>query len=178
MCSPELVILQLCDVVHPKRAERALDNAWRMRLLSGRSVRALLDGWGRRGRNGTALLRELMEARPDDYRPPDSNLESRALDVLRAAGLGAFRRQVDSGGDRWTGRVDLRHVDLPLVVEVQSETFHSSFLDVDADRARREQLERDGFVVVEVTDDEVFHRPDEVVRRVRAAVDRLRSGDS
>ncbi len=174
VCSPELVILQLCDVIHPDRAARALDNAWRLRLLSGRSLRALLDGWGRRGRNGTALLRELVDRRPDDYRPPESNLEDRAFQVLELAHVGEFRRQVDSGGERWTGRVDLRHARLPLIVEVQSEMYHSSLLDEEADAARRAQLERDGFVVVEVTDQELFHRRDALVRRVRDAVRELR----
>jgi very-short-patch-repair endonuclease len=149
-----------------------LDNAWNLRLLSGRSLLALLDEYGKRGRDGTAVLRELVEARGMDYTPPASNLESRVQDLLGRVGLD-LRRQVDSGGDDWSGRVDFRDHVLPLILEVQSERYHSALLDVEADERRRDQLRADGFEVVEVTDVEVWADGDLVVERVRRARRRL-----
>ena len=169
MVRPEVVILQLAATEHPDRAARALDNAWNRRLLSGRSVTALLAEYGKRGRNGTAVLRELMEARGPDYVPPASNLESRVRSLLAKAGI-HLRLQVDSGGDDWTGRVDLRATDRPVILEVQSEMYHSALLDVEADNARRARLEDAGFTVIEVRDTEVWSDPDEVVARVRSAL--------
>ena len=85
-----------------------------------------------------------------------------------------MRRQVDSGGDtEWTGRVDLRHERLPLIVEIQSEKYHTALCDHDADRRRIAKLEADGFVVLEITDLMVWSQPGEFIDRVRAAVHQL-----
>ncbi|HET6772093.1 MAG TPA: hypothetical protein VFH36_02210 [Acidimicrobiales bacterium] len=54
---PELVVLQLCANEHPDRAARALDNLWRRRLTSGRSLRCTLDELAKQGRNGTTRPR-------------------------------------------------------------------------------------------------------------------------
>jgi len=166
---PELLMMQLCATVHPDRAERALDNAWRMRLLSWRSLRAFLADHAARGRNGIALLRSLVDTRGPDHRPADSGLEGRVQRLLADAGL-AFRRQVDLGdGDRWLARCDFLAVDRPLVLEVQSQMYHSALLDVEHDTARRSALAAAGFTVVEVTDHEVWTSPQVVIERVRAA---------
>jgi very-short-patch-repair endonuclease len=106
--------------------------------------------------------------------PPASNLERRFAAIVAQAGLPEMRRQVDSGDDdRWVGRVDFRDAHLPLVVEVQSETFHSALTDKVHDEIRSSALRAAGFEVVEVTEEQVWHRPHEVVRAVRAARARL-----
>ncbi len=140
-----------------------------MRLLSGRSLVALLADYGEHGRNGTALLRKLVEERGTGYTPPATNLESRFSDLLARECLPPMRRQVDSGGERWSGRVDFRAEDLPLVVEVQSERYHSSLSDREADAKRTAGLEADGFVVLEVTDTAVWQDGRGVAQRIRAA---------
>ena len=170
---PEVVVLQLCGSTYPERAASALDNLWRRRLLSGRSLRWALDDLAASGRNGVCVLRELLDKRGDDYEPPASNLERRFATVLERAGEPAMRRQVDSGEDRWVGRVDFRDERCPLVVEVQSETFHSSLVDEEYDERRLADLRDAGFEVVEVTDEQVWYRPDEVGAAVRAARRRL-----
>jgi hypothetical protein len=171
---PERMVLDLCASEHPRRAARALDDAWRRRLLSGRSLRALVDETSIQGRPGLGVLRALLDERGDDYVPPASNLESRFAAIVAQAGLPEMRRQVDSGdGDRWVGRVDFRDAHLPLVVEVQSETFHSALSDRVHDRIRSSALRAAGFEVVEVTEEQVWHRPHEVVRAVREARARL-----
>ncbi len=170
---PERMVLDLCAGQHPRRAALALDDAWRRRLLSGRSLRCLLEDASVQGRPGLRVLRELLDARGADYVPPASNLESRFAAVIARAGLPEMRRQVDAGGDDWVGRVDFRDAHVPLVVEVQSETYHSALTDVEADQRRLAALRAAGFAVVEVTDADVWHRPHDVVRRVRDARARL-----
>jgi very-short-patch-repair endonuclease len=170
---PEVVVLQLCASEHAARAERALDNLWRRRLLSGPSVRRALNELAIQGRGGVRLLRELLDRRGDDYVPAASNLERRFEAVLERAGEPSMRRQVDSGGDHWVGRVDFRDADLPLIVEVQSEHFHSALVDRQHDARRLAALSEAGFVVVEVSEEQVWHRPAEVVEAVRTARRRL-----
>ena len=167
---PELMLLGVCATEPLGRAARILDNAWSRRLLSGPSLQALLDDLGRRGRNGVAMLRELLDERGDDYVPPASNLESRVKSLLDGAGLGTFARQVDVGEQQWSGRVDFVSTRWPLVVEVQSELHHTALTDVVADAARRAWIERDGFVVVEITDDEVWTDPSVALDRIRNAL--------
>jgi very-short-patch-repair endonuclease len=174
---PELMLVHLAGTIHPKRLGRTLDNAWREGLLSGRSIDLLLADLGRSGRNGIGLLRELRAERAGDYVPPDSNLEHRATEVLKPLRL-TLDRQVNSGGEQWSGRVDLRDRFLPLVIEVQSAKYHSALLDRVADDARRAQLERDGFTVVEITDHELWTDPDAARHRVADEVRRLRRAAS
>src|SRR5918995_2643791 len=128
----------------------------------------------RRVANGVRVLRELLDERGDDYVPPASSLEGSFAEVLERAGQTPMRRQVDSGGDRWVGRVDFRDEDLPLLVEVQSETYHLALTDARDDEVRLAALRGAGFEVVEVTDAQVWHRPDEVVDAVCEARCRLR----
>jgi very-short-patch-repair endonuclease len=166
---PELLVLQLCAVVHPDRAARALDRAWSMRLLSGPSTRRVLDEVATCGVRGVTVLRALLDERGDRYVPPASGLEGRFAEILERAGLPPMDRQVDLGDDeQWCGRVDFRDRVLPLVVEVNSERFHTALLDVQADAARTKRLEAAGLVVVVVDDHQVFHDPRAVVEAVLA----------
>lgn len=171
---PELLALQLFTFCSPERAARLTDRLWSERVLSGRSIQRFLEQLGRRGRTGTAGLRTYYEERGPDYTPPASGLESRANELFTEAGTDMLR-QVDSGDEEhWTGRVDFRHATYPLVIEIQSEKYHSSLTDRDADAARRQRFERAGYVYVELTDTMVWSSPGQVVDEVRAATDRAR----
>ena len=164
---PELVVYQLCGSVHPGKAERSLDAAWSMRLLSGPSARAVLNELARSGRNGTTVLRQLLDDRGDDYIPPASGLENRFQSIIRDVGITSMRRQVDSGGEHWIGRVDFSDSELPLIVEVQSERHHTALVDVRADEARVKALVEAGYIVVPVWDVDVWHRPTLVIAAVQ-----------
>lgn len=175
---PELVALQLFAIHSYGRAKRVVESMWSQRLLSGGSIRRLLIDMGERGRNGTAGLRRYLDDRSPDYVPPDSGLESRTQKVLAGAGI-AVRRQVDVGGERhWSGRVDFVVADVPMVIEVQSELHHSSLLDRAHDAWRIGQLNSDGFVVVEVTDEMVWSDPAQVIALVRDGIGRARRANA
>ena len=176
---PELLALQLFASEPYGRAERWVERLWSLRLLDGRSIARFLEAMGRRGRNGTVGLRRYLAERPAPYRPSDSGVELRVRSVLRTAGF-RVRAQVDSGSSaEWTGRVDLRDEELPLILEVQSHAFHDALVDRESDARRLAALRAAGFVVVEATDDEAFNSPEVVVERYRAgwhAARRIRSG--
>jgi hypothetical protein len=166
---PELCVYQLCGLVHPGRAERALDTALSMGLVTIASLRACLEELAKQGRNGTVLLRELLEVRPIDYVPVATGLEARFVEVV---GPG-WRRQVDSGGEMWAGRVDFRHQVHPVIIEVQSERYHGSLSSRRDDEIRRDKLEAAGFIVEEAWDRQLWHAPNEVRAIVRAALRRV-----
>jgi very-short-patch-repair endonuclease len=173
---PERLTFELCASTHPLRAERALDTGWAKALYSGDSLRRIHQELACRGRGGTVLLRELLEARPLGWTPPASNLEARFDTIMREALLGEWRRQVNLGDDaRWCGRVDFRSTEWPLVVEVQSERYHTALSDQLHDAARRSGLEDAGFVVVEVWDTQIWHARHDVVAKVRDGIARVRA---
>ena len=171
---PALMVLQLAHDMHPEKLKAMVDRLWSRRLLSGPSLQRELEPVLGRGRAGTTAIRELLERFPEGYVPPASGLESRFASIVADFDLGPFRRQVDLGDDEaWCGRVDFVSEELPLVVEVQSELYHSSLTDQEADARRRQRLKAAGFEVVEVWDAEVWHRRALVVDRVRQALWRL-----
>jgi len=173
---PALMVLQLAHDVHPEKLKAMVDRLWSRRLLSGPSLQRELEPVLGRGRAGTTAIRELLERFPDGYVPPASGLESRFAQIVADFDLGRFRRQVDLGDDEaWCGRVDFVGEDWPLVVEVQSELYHASLTDRSADDRRRRRLRAAGFEVIEVWDDEVWHRRAAVVARVNDAIWRLRA---
>ena len=56
-----------------------------------------------------------------------------------------------------------------IIVEVQSERFHSSLLDRERDKARIAALRAAGWTVVEIREHDVWYDPDKVVRILREA---------
>jgi very-short-patch-repair endonuclease len=111
-------------------------------------------------------MRKLRVVRADDWVPPASNLESRFDQIMNRAGVVSLRRQVDLGGEEWTGRVDFLDCDCPLVIEILSERYHTALSDRQADEDRRNRLQALGLTVVEVWDHEIFYTPWLVVQRV------------
>jgi very-short-patch-repair endonuclease len=173
--TPTRTIFELAGSVHPHRAERACDSAWAKNLTSRALLDRMLEDWADRGRAGTVLMRELLEARAFGYVPPASNLESRFNHLAEKHMIGPFRRQIDLGGQTWIGRVDFLHERCPLVVEVLSELYHAALVDEDADARRFAQLREVGFEVEPVWDHELWGDPGPALERIRAAERRARS---
>ncbi len=174
--TPSRLIFQLAGSLrHQAQVELLCDRLWSRRLVSGRSLRAMRDELSEHGRDGMRIMRAILDDRPDAYVPPDSNLEARVATIVRDHDLPAMRRQVDLGGREWLGRVDFVGVDLPLVVFVDGEAWHSSVIDRIADARQQEQLEAEGFVVVRVTEWQVWHDVAAVVAIIRAGTLRARS---
>lgn len=169
--SPALTMLHLAQVVRGRRLERSVDAAWSLGILTGGDLDDLDAQLARSGRDGIVALREVAKARGTDWIPPQSNIESRFMELVGSLGHD-FRRQVPIAGERWTARVDFLHARSATIVEIQSERYHTSLTDQATDRIRRARLEAAGYVVIEVWDTELFHRPDLVVDRVFDAVHR------
>ncbi len=162
-------IFDLAGVLHPGRTERAFDNALARGLTTVRAVREVVAVLSTRGRAGSAVMRQLLAARVDGYVAPESGLEARFLSIVQAAGLPLPVRQRDVGGEEWIGRVDFLYPDERLVVEIDSDLHHSTLSDEAADAIRDRALHEAGYRVVRIGEQLVWHRPQEVVRRVLAS---------
>jgi very-short-patch-repair endonuclease len=168
--SPALTMLHLAQVVSRSRLGRAIDNAWNLRIVSGQDLFELDAKLAIQGRNGIVALREAAQARGPEWVPPQSNIESRFMNLVDPLGHNGFARQVRIESTGWAARVDFLHRASRTIVEIQSERYHTALTDREADRVRRARLEQAGYRVVEVWDNELFHRPDEVVDRVLSTV--------
>jgi very-short-patch-repair endonuclease len=167
--------------LHPDKVARTLDTAWAKRLVNYPLLIRTLDELAERGRGGIRLMRHLIGERGADYRPPESGLEARFQAIVDERGLGPLERQVDVGGEgQWLARVDFRDPRRPqLLVQIDSERYHGSLIDQRADEAQTAALTAAGFEVVRFTDVQVWHRPHEIDRDLRAArarINRTRSG--
>lgn len=168
---PALLLLQLAPGVAPQRLQRILDNLWSRQLLSGPSVAADLKPIMGRGRAGVVAVRTLLDRCGPDYVPPDSNLESRLIDIVETAGMPPLVRQRNLGdNERWLGRVDLYWPQWLIIIEVDSDKYHSALSDREYDGARQRALEATGYTVVRITEFELWHRRDVVIARLRSAI--------
>jgi very-short-patch-repair endonuclease len=171
LVSPSLALLQLAGTrCSDWKLGGAIDAAWTDRLVTYTTLTAIDQTMSRQGRRGLTRFREAVEERGPDYVPPASNLERRFEEILVRAGRTPMRRQADvSGEEGWIGRVDFKDDPLPLIAEVQSTRFHRGLTAERSDKARIARLEAAGHEVLEITDEDIWYRADEVLARVDAA---------
>lgn len=149
-----------------QRVGRLLDNAHRAGLVTWAELHHSIERLARRGRAGTRIMRALADARPPGSSPTESRNEDRFEEILRSARRRTFDRQVHIGGSRPIGRVDQRDPELPVIIEVNSLTFHSTPSDRAADEARYAGAVAAGFTVAVVWESDLWSYPSGVVRTV------------
>lgn len=162
-------IFDLAGVLHPGRTERALDNALARGLTTIDALHLVTDDLARSGRAGSRLMCRLLAERDASYVPPESNLEARFSSIVRAAGLPMPQRQRNVGGADWAGRVDYVDPARKVIYEIDSDLHHSTMLDQASDARRDEALGDAGYTIVRLREYDVWHRPQEVVRRFLAS---------
>jgi hypothetical protein len=143
-----------------------LDGAHRRHLLTWAALADSVDDLQVRGRSGTRLMRALSAVRPPGSSPTETRQEDRLEEVLDQAGKRPLRRQPWVGGDEPIGRTDHRDDRLPLVVETNSLTFHTTPSDQAADELRYERLTEAGFTVAVVWENDLWKRPRTAVETV------------
>lgn len=166
---PERTLLDLCGCVHPGRAERALDNALAMELTTVHQLGQMLEETGARGRDGTALLRQILGVRADDYVAPESELEALVTRVLESAGIEQPARQASVGGTSApVGRVDFAFHRARVVIEADSRRHHSSWSDQQADNRRDLLLAAAGWRIIRVNWHQLITEPELLIAAVTA----------
>jgi hypothetical protein len=172
----ERTLFDLCGRIHPGRAERAVDNALAMKLVTLESLESVLGATAARGRPGSCTLREILSVRGEGYVPPESELEALVVSILRTAGLPVPEKQQWVGDDAAAiGRVDFLYRRERLVIEADSARHHSSWLDSQADRRRDLALAAGGYTVIRVTWRQLVDEPEKFVAAVRGALLRAAS---
>lgn len=160
-----------------QRIGNLLDEAHRRRLVTWAALHDSVEELHERGRAGTTIMRELARSRRPGTSPTESNLETRLEKVLADEGQEPFLRQAVVGGHEPIGRCDFADRTLPLVLEVNSLTFHTTPTDRARDERRYQALIDAGFTVCIVWEDDLWSRPGAVVHTVADARRRAHSGE-
>jgi hypothetical protein len=166
--SPLRTVIDLAAHLDLAALEIATEDALRRKLFTTGQLEWRVGLRRRRGVAGATALRRLLDRHLGDT---DSRWEVRVAQILRVAGLPEPVRQLPVATPSGTRYVDLGYPGPPIVViEYDSDRWHSGTARRHADAGRRNALRLAGCVVVEVTP-ALVRRPAELVATVRAALD-------
>ncbi|MBI2167958.1 MAG: DUF559 domain-containing protein [Actinobacteria bacterium] len=167
LTNPMRTIVDLGLAVPRWTVQRAMDDALGRKLVS---VEGLVQIWrdvARPGRNGSGVLRSLLEERLPF--PSATRLEKAMLRLHRDHGLPEPLCEHDVFDDRgrFVGRVDFVHLEPRVVIEVDGYATHSSPEAFVTDRQRDRKLRALGWTVLRFTWLEVMYAPREVADEIR-----------
>ena len=166
-------LFDLCAVLSKKRAHRMLKTALSRRLTTYGRLEKVFFETARRGRKGSALMREFLDEY-DAKAVTESELEDMVEAVLASGAITGFRRQVSLGSDeKFIGRRDWKHEIAPLVIEAHSEEFHTDWSTQVADYYESLESSAIGVRTIPVTFRILVERPEVFVAAVRAELARL-----
>jgi very-short-patch-repair endonuclease len=157
--------------------ELAFENGLRRGLFSVSEIAALERRHSRSGREGGPTLRRLLATRDPGQRPTESEMETRLLQALRKSGLPAPVAQYEvRSGNALVARVDFAYPEAKIVVEYDSDEFHSGRNATRRDRSRRHRLLEHGWITVEVGPGELRRGAGQALSAIaRALRDRTRA---
>lgn len=174
LTDPVRTVIDLGLVLPRWGVRDALSRGLTTRLLGVAEVGRLRDALARQGRNGTGVMRMVLEDRLLTAGTEESLLEARFVDLVRRHGLPTlvFQHEVWHAG-RLMARVDAAYPDLRLAIEVDGFAAHSSPAAFQRDRTRQNRLVALGWTVLRFTWPDVVRDPTSVSRTIRAARARL-----
>lgn len=149
--SPERTLVDLSATLDELSLGRVLDDALRRRLIRLDRLRTCVGRLGKSPGRRPAIIHDLLAARLPGYDPGDSDLETRVLRALVAAGLPVPVQQyrVRLGGR--TYRIDLAYVPEKIAIEPDGWDSHRTRSAFDEDRARANALVLDGWTLLRFT---------------------------
>jgi very-short-patch-repair endonuclease len=171
---PVRTVIDLGLVMPWWSVHRAIAKGVSTKALTVSDVRALRDALGRPGRNGTGIVRAILDGKLLVLGKEESELERRFTAVAARRGLPplTLQHQVWEGG-RFVARVDAAYPDLKLAIEVDGFEHHSTPEAFQHDRSRQNHLVALGWTVLRFTWDDVVHRPAHVAQVIDRAISRL-----
>jgi very-short-patch-repair endonuclease len=153
---------------------RAIAKGISTKALTIGEVRTLRDALGRPGRNGTGIVRAILDGQLLQLGKEESELEKRFTALAKKSALPTLMLQHEVwAAGRFVGRVDAAIPDLKLAIEVDGFEHHSTPEAFQHDRSRQNHLVGLGWTVLRFTWHDVVHRPAHVARTIEQAINRL-----
>ncbi len=167
--TPARTILDLGAVRGPHTIELALEVALHQKIVTMVEIREVLWRLGRSGRNGVGVLRSVVRPRDPAAVPTESPMETRVLQVLRAAGFPEPERQfVVRANGKFVARVDLAYPNFRVAIEYESYEWHLGARALERDSARRNELVSAGWTVLAATAADVRRGGIDLCRALRS----------
>lgn len=164
-------LLDAGKVLSEARVEQLLERALRLRRVTMPEVLGEFVAHARRGRNGTAAIRAVLETRNPADPPTQSELETTAARVIREGGLPRPERQHTIATRRRVYHVDFAWPDRRLVFEVDGRDGHEGWVAQEFDRERDADLAAHGWLVVRVSWRQLMGTPERVVVDLRRTLE-------
>jgi very-short-patch-repair endonuclease len=165
-------LLDLATIEREASVERCLDDALRRRLVSLPFLTRWLQDPCRVGCLGAAMIERLVDARYERG-VTESPLEQDVLKLLRKAGLPGPRLQYQvRDGGRIVARLDFAYPEHRIAIEADGFRYHADRRAFDADRARANELQARGWLILRVTSKHLEEDPEGVTAWVRRALSR------
>ncbi len=161
----------LCDLTwrsSPRVVERALDDALRRKITTLRATRATYLDLAGPGRRRCTVMRALLDERIPGFDPGGSPKERGLVEWIIGAGLPAPVSQHRVRVGRRSFRLDLAYPDLRIGIEYDGWDAHRTRSTFATDRARQNELEVRGWLVLRFT---ASSTREDVVSAVRAAIE-------
>lgn len=149
-----------------------VDSLLRTGRVTQRELWSVLIRHARCGRNGSGVLRAVLEERLGENRIALSDWSYFVADLLESGGLPRPRLEfrVHDPDGRFIAQVDLAYPEQMLAIELDSVAFHSDLVAFRRDRSRARELTVEGWAVLQFTWDVYADTPADLVSQVRAVL--------
>jgi len=174
LTDPVRTIVDLGLVVPHGLVAMALRRGISKKLVSLADARHIREGLGRRGRNGTGVLGDVIDIHVLAGEKAESELEVRFLRLRKRYELAELMLQYEVWEmGRCVARVDGAVPRLKLAIEIDGFEHHSTPEAFQLDRTRQNELVALGWTVLRFTWGDVVHHPEKVAHQIRQAIQRL-----
>ncbi len=170
-------VVDLAGVLGPVALEIALDSALRAGRVSRLTVLWRSNAVAKRGRKGARRLRVLLEERKGIGATSASALETLMRRLTINAGLAPMvsQHRVHDGG-KHVARPDFAYPEMKIAIEVDGYRFHAGRRMWAIDKRKRSELVARGWIVIEISYDDITTDPDSVAGLIRRARERQERG--
>lgn len=158
----ETTIVRLAHILDREGFEVACEDARRRRLTSVPALRAYLDRYGGKGRQGVGTLRRLL-GELDPTHPANSTLEVKMRRLLVDRGLTDFVREFPLEWNGRTYRYDFAFPRQRTILETNGRRWHDDASDYEHDNEKWSVPGRHGLRLVLATWDKVTRTPDDLM---------------
>jgi hypothetical protein len=158
----------LAAVMRTERYRRMIDALLVRKEFTPAELTTMALRWCRRGRKGSRLLWETVDARGEGYVAPESVLEEEGLALLADGGFPPPVRQLAlPWRDDLPGRVDCAYVVERVLIEWDSRKHHLIEEQFETDRIRDAEAISHGWLPLRVTWKMIHHQQEWVWTKVR-----------
>lgn len=165
----EATLLRLAHLLDDEAFEIACEDARRRKLTSIPALRKYVERHARRGRNGIAALRQMLDALDPEH-AARSTLEVKTRRLLVANDIDDFVREFPLIWSGRTYRYDFALPDRRVILETNGRRWHDDASDYEYDNEKWSVPARHGYRIVFATWDKVTRRPQQLITELTATL--------